>query len=272
MTTPYALGDDRDPPTEVMALREDATRAGSAGTLHLHHLHGLLTALAPLQAAYTSAAVDRLRALPLEARRAIFPHLLEEHPHLLCEPRVRALADEVLLDAEAACDRPDVVRWLARVSGGVRAQSASDALTRVEHALAALACGLAEALRACAEPSVTPARALPDDASELLARLLREDPDRGATEVAQASAAIAGHAAALRSAARDAASALVARVDLQAIEAAAKLPRWWPAPFRDAALWTRALAAQREAGRNVERHFDDLFTRAYLSRVQANRG
>lgn len=258
--------DEREPPTEAMPAMEGATTAGAPGTLHLHHLHGLLTALAPLRTAYASAAVDRLRALPLDARRAILPHLLHEHPDLTREPRLRDLADEVLLDTDAACDRPDVVRWLARISG-VRAASARDALTRVERALAALASGLADALHACRDAQAAPEGTVPDDATELLAWALDERAD-----LSRASAAIAVHVMSVKAAARDAAEALIASDDLAALEQRAQVPRWWPSPFREAALWSRASAERRARRDTAATAFEAAFARAYVAQLDGQRG
>ena len=138
--------DDHEPPTEVMGSIEGRTTTGTPGTVSLQHLHSLLGTLAPLRAAYAAAAVERLRALPTDSRRAVLPHVLAEHPPLAREPRVRAIADELGLDADAIADRPDATRWLVRLAG-LRAESATDALARAEHALVMLASGVAEMLR-----------------------------------------------------------------------------------------------------------------------------
>ena len=58
-------------------------------------------------------------------RRTLLPHVLHEHPDLAHEPRVRALAEELGVDPDAASGRPDVVRWLAGATG-VRAASGAD--------------------------------------------------------------------------------------------------------------------------------------------------
>ncbi len=271
--------DECDPPTDAMGALDRVTTAGTAATLQLHHLHGLLTALGPLRATYASAAVDRLRALPLDARRAVLPHLLHEHPGLTREPRVRALADEVLLDPEAGADRPDVVRWLARVSG-VRAHDAADALDRVEHALVALASGVAELAARRAEMTSglvhSATASLHEGAAEVLASALVTPSDRPAwsDELAPLMSALASHSSAVVRAAREAAHEVIASEDVEAVEARAKIPRWWPSPFREAALWSRAVAesrARHERLRTRAAAFDAAFARAYVAQVDAQR-
>jgi hypothetical protein len=161
--------DDGEPPTQVTAPLEAVTTCGAAGTASLQHLHSLLATLAPLRAAYATAAVERLHALPLEARRILVPHVLRDHPDLAHEPRIRAMAAEVGVDPDAACT--------------------TEAADRAEQALVD---GIVEAVGDAARTA--------HDACD----------------------------------------------DLAALEARAALPAWWPRPFRDAALWTRAVAARRD--------------------------
>jgi hypothetical protein len=254
--------DELDPPTEVHSFDAcDATIAGARATLDLHHLQALLGALGPLRAAYVSAAIDPLRALPIDARRAILPHLLREHPALLGDPRVRALADDVLLDTDAAADRPDAVRWLARVAG-VRAASANDVLGRVEGALVVLASAVAELSRTrnelCASMASHDARSytsvLPDDAADVLAWALGAmlGGDRAQPSIAAAMAGLVLHAMAVPSAAREAARAL---------EPTADASSWWTRVTLDLARWARGSSGPTSAER-----FEAAFARAYVAR------
>jgi hypothetical protein len=268
--------DECDPPTDVMRALDGATTAGAPATMQLHHLHGLLTALGPLRASYAAAAVDRLRALPLDARRAVLPHVLEEHPGLAREPRVRALAEEVLLDVEATIDRPDVVRWLARISG-VRARSAQEALDRVEQALAALSSALVEVgsdhsrTLGCDDPPV-----MPSDVVVVLRTALEppETSGAGPTPLVRWASELRARAAALVGAARDAADEVLASEGPAAIAARACISSWWPRPFRDAALWSYALRESESPARREIRAqtFDAALEHAYFAHLATERG
>jgi hypothetical protein len=250
--------DECDPPTDVHAFdASDATIASARATQDLHHLTALLATLTPLRARYVAAAIDPLRALPIEALRAVLPHVLREHPALLSDARVRAVADDVLLDTDAAADRPDVVRWLARI-GGVRASSATDALARAEAALVVLASGVAELSRARNElrtslvgDGVTlSSHSVPEDATEVLARALGGGVAQ-ARPMTEAMAELVLHAMAVPSAARDAAAAITATTD----------ERWWPRAVRAVAGWVDSLA-----GRTPTERFELAFARAYVAR------
>lgn len=275
MTT---LDVDREPPTEAMSTMEGATTAGAPATLQLHHLHGLLTALGPMRIQYVAAAVDRLRAIPLDSRRAVLPHLLREHPALAAEPRVRAIADELRLEIEGPSNGPDLVRWLAQISG-VRATSATNALDRIEHALTGLAAGLAEVIRwrrelveECGETA--PLDSPPEDTSELLAWALGPAATGDEDALARSSASLVEHAMAVVHAAREAANEVLVSEDVVSIEERAKIPRWWPSPFREAALWSRAvLESGTRKKRRSERsaRYDEAFARAYFAHVDAER-
>jgi len=259
--------DDLEPPTEAMGVLEGITTAGAPATLSLQHLHSLRTTLAPLRAAYASAAVDRLRGLPTESRRALLPHVLKEHPDLVHEPRIRALADELSLDTDAAADRPDVVRWLSRVSG-VRVESPSDALARMELALTTLATMVAELtrwrgdlLRSIGHDA--PVDDLPEDAPDVLAWALEAPPCQAPHDT------LARHAAAAIDAAREILERPVE--DLVALERRANVPRWWPSPFREAALWSRAVAEARARAARGNHSWSVDFARALRARLGTGR-
>jgi hypothetical protein len=263
-----AFADDHEPATEAMGVLEGITTAGAPATLSLQHLHSLRTTLAPLRAAYASAAVDRLRGLPTESRRAVLPHVLREHPDLIHEPRIRALADELFLDTDAAADRPDIVRWLSRVSG-VRVESASDALARMELALTSLASSVAELTRWRTEllQSIGHHEAiddLPEDAADVLAWALEAHPRRATPDV------LARHAAAAIDAAREVVE--TPAEELAAIERRANVPRWWPSPFREAALWSRALTEARARKERSKSAWTSAFAKAFLARIEDERG
>lgn len=264
--------DDHEPTTEVMGLIEGRTTAGTPGTVSLQHLHALLGTLAPLRAAYAAAAVERLRALPADARRAVLPHVLAEHPPLAREPRVRAIADELGLDADAIADRPDATRWLVRLAG-LRAESATDALARAEHALVMLASAVAEMLRWQRETAarLTADAAfgheeIPEDGLDVLAWAL----DPSSDELERALGTLSLHARAIVHASRAAALATLAASAPAAIAARAGVPRWWPAPFRDAAFWSRATAESH--ARSHAARYDDAFARAYVAHVGGEQG
>lgn len=253
MRRPLDASEELDPPTEAMGVLEGITTAGGQATLSLQHLHSLLTTLAPLRAAYASAAVDRLRGLPTESRRALLPHVLHEHPDLANEPRVRALARDLGIDA----DVPDVRRWLADVAG-VESGGSREALGHVERALLFFADALASVDRARPETAD-----VPDAPADLLVWALEADDAQheralrswiaAATETRET-----GETAAELARERD------AEHDLAAIERRANVPRWWPSPFREAACW--AQAKKERAGRPS---FDDaLSTRLRARREQ----
>jgi hypothetical protein len=261
---------DAEPKTDAMpAFVDGATTAGAAATLHLHHLHGLLTALGPIRLQYASAAVDRLRGLPPEACAAILPHLLAEHPALAYEARVRALAEEVRVDTDAASDRPDVIRWLADISG-VPAASASDALARVATTLEALATALSHTIaehrdvvrRAVGDDSLAP---VTSNAGELLTALLLSEDARTADReaITRATTDVARTTELLVRAARVAAAELLASGAPARVEAEARVPTWWPRPFRDAALWA-AHVRTHDSVRDP-RAFDRALSRAFVA-------
>ncbi len=243
--------EELDPPTEAMGVLEGITTAGGQATLSLQHLHSLLTTLAPLRAAYASAAVDRLRGLPTESRRALLPHVLHEHPDLANEPRVRALAQDLGIDS----DVPDVRRWLADIAG-VESRGARDALGRIEGALLFFADALASIARA--RPEIDDA---PEAPSDLLAWALEADD----AQQERALAAWIATAAETRETIEIVTALARARDledDLAAIERRANAPRWWPSPFRAAACW-----AQAEKERAARPSFDD----ALSARLRARR-
>ena len=271
MTPTLSDTDECDPPTDAHGDHEHATVAGASATLHFHHLQAMLATLAPLRGAYVTAAAEPLRALPLDARRAVLPHVLREHPALATDARVRALADEVLLDTDATTDRPDVVRWLARIAG-VRASSATDALDRVERSLALLASSTADLSRVrgdvlarlaghADDHAVTPPRPIPDEAAEVLAWTLEGSTNATATEHArEVGAALAGlvvHAMSVPPAARNASLAMLdARHD-------SERAWWWARPIADAARWIEGLASPH-TGAHPHARFDAAFARAYF--------
>lgn len=240
-----------EPPTETMGPCEGATIAGGQATLSLQHLHSLLTTLAPLRAAYASAAVDRLRALPTESRRALLPHVLEEHPDLASEPRVRVLAHDLGIEADA----PSVSRWLADLSG-VPSASATQALARIERAITFFAEVVADVAREVPEVDD-----LPDGPAAVLAWALDADQAR-LDAVRRAFVAAAIDEKETLAMARDLAATRDAEDDLGAVERRAKIPRWWPAPFHDAACWAQA---------KRERATRPSFDAALTSRLRALR-
>jgi hypothetical protein len=259
--------DDRDPPTEVMSILEGVTTAGAPAMLSLQHLHSLLTTLEPLRTAYTNAAVDRLRGLPAESRRALLPHVLHEHPELAGEPRIGAMARDLGIDVERAADRPDLVRWLARVSG-VRVESAREALDRVERALDVLGKCVTELATSQRELAarVDPlsSHELPLDARDVMQQALAERDTLG-----DALTAMPLRASAATEAARDAAEAMLDAEDLPAFELEAAVPKWWPSPFREAALWSRVMARRKTRRAQRTRTFEEAFAHAYLVRLRA---
>jgi len=233
--------DELDPPTEAMDVLEGITTAGGQATLSLQHLHSLLTTLAPLRAAYANAAVDRLRGLPTDSRRALLPHVLHEHPDLANEPRVRVPARDLGIDA----DVPDVRRWLADLVG-VESGGAREALGRIERALLFFVDALA---------SIAPTRPatndVPEAPSDLLAWTLESDDARHERALhAWISATAAAREA--NEIALEVARERDAEHDLVAIEHRANVPRWWPSPFREAACW-----AQAKKERAARASFDD---------------
>jgi hypothetical protein len=247
--------DDRDPPTEIMSALEGVTTAGAPAALSLQHLHSLLTTLAPLRAAYANAAVDRLRGLPRESRRVLLPHVLHEHPELQGEPRLRALAMDAGLDVDAIAERPDLVRWLARVAG-VRATSPRDVLDRVERALTVLATTIAEV--AAVQHGID-ADVVALDVDETLSRAVQGGPPPE----------LAAHVDATHRATCDAIDEVLRADELASLETS--VPRWWPSPFREAALWSRARVARKRLRADRTAAFEIAFASALRARLGRER-
>lgn len=268
--------DHGEPRTESMPALEGATVAGAAATLELHHLHGLLTVLAPLRAAYTGAAIDRLRGMPADARRAVLPHLFEEHPELVHDPRMCELAGDAI-PRDAAPDAA-LEAWMTRLVGP-SATPRRDVLTRVEQALRALARSVAHAtlarraairsLGGFAPDRDARTEEIPDEARALLRWLLEEDETERVGDrprvLERAAGEWAAHLVAADGASADAAEALALAIHPDAIEREAALPRWWPSPFREAALW-RALGDKLAAAGDPRARFRALYAQAYFAR------
>ncbi|MFO0684434.1 MAG: hypothetical protein U0234_20440 [Sandaracinus sp.] len=262
-----------EPRTETMPALEGATVAGAAATLELHHLHGLLTVLGPLRAAYTGAAIDRLRGMPADARRAVLPHLFEEHPELAHDPRMRALAGDAAPPSSAPSEALEA--WMSRLTGASPG-AGRDVLERVEQVLRALARSVAHAtlarrgairaLGGFAPDRDVRTEEIPDEARALLRWLLEsgEGTSDRPRVLERAAGEWAAHLVACEAASADAAEALFASLDPRAPTGSAS-PRWWPSAFRDAAT-LRALAARAAEVGDVRAHFRDLYARAYFAR------
>lgn len=268
-----SLDEASEPRTETMPALEGATVAGAAATLELHHLHGLRTVLGPLRAAYTGAAIDRLRGMPPEARRAVLPHLLEEHPELAHDPRIRGIAGDVAPPPSAPGEALDA--WMTRLAGA-SASVGEGGLERLEQALRALARSVAHAMLARrgairALGGFAPDRdvrteEIPDEARALLRWLLEggEGTSDRPRVLERAAGEWAAHLAACDAASADAAEALFASLDPRA-PTGVVVPRWWPSLFRDAAI-ARALSDRTAALGDVRARFRDLYAQAYFAR------
>lgn len=104
-----------------------------------------------------------------------------------------------------------------------------------------------------------------------LAQELRIDVEQvDGTALARAMQGLRAHARAATDAARHAAQAVAASDEMRAREARADVPRWWPSPFREAALWTRWTRETPEARQARHRAaYDAAFAHAYASALEA---